>query len=623
MRVTPPMIDPRRRLLPGVLCALTLMAGATRGLAADEGETRLLRMPDLHGERLVFVHGGDLWTAPAAGGSARRLTSHPGLELFPKYSPDGRWIAFSAEYGGNRQVFVIPSEGGEPRQLTWYNDVGPMPPRGGWDYWTLGWTPDSSRVLFRGNRLPWSERMGRYFTVPVEGGLETPLAVPEGGSAALSPDGKRLAYTPIDREFRTWKRYRGGRNQDLWIFDLASGNAEPIVESTAVDNQPVWIGDTIYFTSDRDEHRKLNIWAWSVSQRSLKQITRHDEYDVLWPGGDASRLVYENGGFLYVLDPAQPEPRRVSIRIEGDSPHALPRLAKVRDRIESAGLSPSGARALFTARGDLFTLPAKEGEARVLTRTSGVRERGASWSPDGRTIAYLSDASGEYEIYLRAQDGSGTERRLTTDGATWPFAPIWSPDSKLLAWGDKRQRLRAVEVESGKVLELDTSPRSDITTGTWSPDSRWLVYVKESPSQLRTLWVWSRDTGRATALTGTLTDNFEPSFDPGGKYLYFLSNRDFNLTFSDYEFNYLYTAPTRIYVAALAASTPLPLAPKSDEEKPKEKPAADAKAGDSASERRCRQGRRTPRRSPRSASISRGSRTGSRRCRRKPAPTTP
>jgi tricorn protease len=567
-----------RRPLATFRCAiaLTVVACATpalsppRGLAAqqpaDTALTRLLRYPDIHGDRIAFVYAGDIWIVSSEGGLARRLTSHEGLELYPKFSPDGRWIAFSGEYDGTRQVYVIPVEGGVPTQLTWYNDVGPMPPRGGTDYRIYGWTPDGSKVVFRANRLPWGVRLGRPYAVPVTGGLETPLAIPESGGADLAPDGTRVAFTPKDREFRTWKRYRGGRAQDVWVYDLAADTAWQVTETPATDNQPVWVGDTVYFTSDRDW--KLNLWAVDPAGGAPRKVTFHEEYDVLWPSGGPGGVVYENGGWIWRYDPARGESARVPIRVAGDLPYARPVDKNASEFIEASAISPTGARALFAARGDLFTVPAEHGPTRNLTRSQGVREMAPAWSPDGRWIAYLSDRSGEYEIWLRAGDGSGEERRITTDGDIWKFPPVWSPDSRKLAFGDKRQRLRVVDVESGRVTEADRSGRNDIRDYVWSPDSRWIAYGKTAESRLAQIWAWSAESGETTALTDPMVASFSPVFDPEGRYLYFLSNRDMNLTFSGWESTFVYTGPTRVYVATVNAEVPRPFAPRSDEETP-------------------------------------------------------
>jgi tricorn protease len=551
-------------VLTATLAPAPAIAQAPPAAAAPEGETRLLRYPDVYRETIVFVYAGDLWTVPAVGGMARRLTSHPGEELFPKFSPDGRLIAFTGQYSGTRQVFTIPTAGGTPRQLTFYNDAGALPPRGGVDNQVLGWTPDGEHVLFNAHRTPWSDRIGRPHKVPAAGGMEEPLPMPESATGDISPDGTRWVFPPIMREFRTWKRYRGGRAQDLWIYDLAKNTSERITDFEGTDNQPVWVGDTIYFTSDRTG--RLQLYAWDVATRTPRQVTDHDPYDVLWPSGGPDSVVYENGGWIFLFDPASGASRKVPVRVYGDFEGTVPYFKKVKDDIQSWSISPTGKRAVFGARGEVFTVPAEHGEPRNLTGTPGVREMDASWSPDGRWIAYLSDATGEYEVYLRPADGTGEARRLTTDGDIWRFPPAWSPDSKKLAFGDKRLRLRYVEVESGRVVDADRGTRGDITDYRWSPDSRWLAYTKAVATQLPSIWVYSLDEQQARQLTSDATAEFEPVWDPEGRYLYFLSNRDHNLTFSGYEFDYVYTDPTRVYVAVLRKDGPALFLPKSDEE---------------------------------------------------------
>jgi tricorn protease len=561
----------RTKLVP---LALTILLTALLGAVSAAEDARLLRFADIHEDTIVFVYAGDIWTVPTAGGTATRLTTDEGMELFPKFSPDGKWIAFSGEYGGNRQVYVMPTTGGTPRQLTWYNDVGPMPPRGGFDYQVMDWTPDGKHVLFRGNRLPWGVRMGRPYVVPAEGGMETPLNVPESGGGMLSPDGKKLVYTPISREFRTWKRYKGGRAQNVWIYDLGDESAEPITDWEGTDNQPVWVGDTIYYTSDRDKGR-LNLFAYDTASKQTRQVTSHRDFDVLWPSAGPRQVVYENGGWLWVYDPAQGAARRVTVSISGDFLQTVPRFFNVADNIDGGGISPSGKRAVFSARGELFTVPAEEGEARNISRTPGIRELAPTWSPDGKWIAYLGDRSGEYDLYVRAQDGSGDERRITTDCDTWRFPPRWSPDSKKLAFGDKRQRLRYVEVDGGKIVDVDRGQHADISYYRWSPDSRWLAYTKPNEAFLSAIWVHDLEGGSNHQLSGDFTNDYEPVFDPEGRYLYFISDRDYNLTFSGYEFNYFYEDPARVYAATLAADGPSLLGEKSDEEEPKKEPADD------------------------------------------------
>jgi tricorn protease len=541
--------------------------------SAPAGEARLLRYPDVHGDKIAFVYAGDLWVVDSTGGIARRLTSHPGLELFPKFSPDGRSIAFTGEYGGNRQVYVIGVDGGAPRQLTFHNDVGDLPPRGGYDNQVLGWTPDGKDVVFRANRVPWSDRIGRPYLVSAAGGMERPMRVPESGNGSFSPDGTRFAYTPLQSEFRGWKRHRGGRAQDIWIYDLKADAAERILHDPATDNQPMWIGDKIYFTSDR-EHT-LNLYSYDLKTRQVRKLTQHDTYDVLWPSADpgTGRIVYENGGSIYLFDAASGKSGKVPIRIYSDLPLTLPYWKSVKTSVESADISPTGKRAVLAARGQVLTVPAEKGEVLELAATPGVRAMNPAWSPDGRWIAYLSDRSGEYEIYVRDAGAAAAERRVTTGGDIWRYPPLWSPDSRKLAFADRKQHLRYVDVASGKVVDADHSSRADITAYSWSPDSRFIAYTKPAKSQLSTIWVYSLDDGKTQQLSGELAGETEPVFDPSGRYLYFLSTRDFQLTFSGFEADYLYTGPTRVYVALLAKNGPALFLPESDDE-----PAAPAAA---------------------------------------------
>ena len=553
-----------RPLLAAAIAAHLLSAAPGRADADGPPEARLLRFPDVRGNAVVFVWGGDLWRAPLAGGAAHRLTSHPGLELFPKLSHDGKWIAFSAEYTGTRQVWVIPAHGGTPRQLTFATDVGPMPPRGGWDNWVLGWTKDG-KVLVRMNRVPWNGRMGRYFLVDPKGGLETPLEIPEGGSASLSPDGTKLAYCPVDREFRTWKRTKGGRAQDVWLYDFAAKRSERLTTWEGTDNFPMWWGDAVYFTSDRE--RTLNLWRTDLKTRETRKLTSFTEFDVLWPSLGDGRIVFMNGGDLWALDLATEKAVRIPIRLGSDAAATVSAFRDVSGNVAGMAISPSGARAAVDARGDLYSLPAKDGVVRPLTTGSAVRERDPAWSPDGKWIAYLSDETGEYDLWIRPQDGTGTPRRLTTDGAPWKHAPAFSPDGKKIAFGDRAQRLRVVDVASGKVAEVDRSGFEDIDVYSFSPDSRWLVYEKSHPTRLPGLWAAPLDGGKPIPLGDGLTADVSPAFSADGKYLFFLSNRDYAPTFSAFEFSYVYPKATRVYAAALSPDVPHLFPQKSDEEK--------------------------------------------------------
>lgn len=567
------------------LCALLVVP------VIDAEEGRLLRFPDVHGDTVVFSYAGDLYTVPAAGGTAVRLTSHQGIERFPKFSPDGRWIAFTGQYDGSNQVFVIPATGGMPKQLTWYPNMQ-MSDRNGVDGMVYDWTPDGKKVFFYTMRdaLGIAVGQGRIYTVDVNGGLPTPLPMPESGAASFSPDGTKVAYNPIMRDFRTWKRYKGGRAQDIYLFDLKSYAWEKITDWVGTDNFPMWRGNNIWFTSDREPSGRLNLWKYDLTTKQFSQITRFSEFDVKTPSIGGDTIVFECGGYLYLQPLAGGEARKITVHLPGDTPLAMKSLASFAPNVDYLGLSPGGSRAVFTARGEVFTLPAKDGNTRNLTNTPGIREKFATWSPDGKWIAYLSDRSGEDEIYLRAQDGSGEETRLTTDGDRIRFAPVWSPDSKKIAWSDKSLRLYWLDIEAKKPVLVDTAEAGDITDYAWSPDSRWIAYSKPKLyTNFRAIHLYSLENAKSTKVSGDMNIDVAPEFDPEGKYLYFLSFRDYNTTFDFAETNAVLNPGIRPYLVTLATATPHPFAPKSDEVKiaeekkegkPAEEPKKDGKTED-------------------------------------------
>lgn len=528
---------------------ILLVAGLTVLQAIAIDDARMMRYPDINGNLITFVYAGDIWTVGTAGGTAKRVTSHAGIELFPKISPDGKWIAFSAEYSGSRQIWVMPSEGGAARQLTYYNSVGEMPPRGGFDHVVLDWTPDSHRILFRANRTSFGDRNGRYFTISIDGGFEEPLPIVNGGFATFSPDGTQLCFTPVDREFRTWKRYKGGRATELWSYDLTSNRAKQLTHWAGSDQWPVWEGDHIYYASDRDT--RLNIWRHDLLSGEEVQVTRHTDFDVMWPSGDNGRLVYENGGHLYLLDLASGNTHKVIVDIHYDNPHLHPSFKNVKEHVGSYSLSPTGKRALFEARGDIFSVPVEKGEIRNLTQTQGVRELSPTWSPDGKQIAYYADSTGEYELYLLGNSEGAKPRQITRGSAAWKHTAEWSPHSSHLVYSDRTMKLWLVDIATGKQRVIDEATAEEINDYSFSPDGEWVAYSKPSPNYQSALWLYHLSTGEKHQITDASYSDGNPLFSRDGKYLFFLSNREFNLAFSSFEFDYLYNNATRIFALPL------------------------------------------------------------------------
>jgi tricorn protease len=546
-----------------IFSALILALSVSNKAAATD-DARLLRFPDINNNLIAFVYAGDIWTVSSTGGEARRLTSHNGLELFPKISPDGQWIAFSGEYSGSRQVFVIPSNGGVPRQLTWYNSVGIMPPRGGWDNVVLDWTPDSKQILIRANRTSFGERQGKYFLVSLDGKFEKPLQIVNGGFGVLSPDGSKIVFTPVDREFRNWKRYKGGRATDLWIYNLKENTSEQITNFEGTDQLPTWSGDNIFFASDRD--LKLNIWQYNTLTKETKQVTHHTEFDVMWPSGSGDQLVYENGGFIYRLNLQSGQTEKVKVSINFDNPNLIPYYKNVKDDIHSFAVSPTGKRALFDARGDIFSVPVENGITENLTESQGVREIYPAWSPDGKYISYYSDLTGEYELYLLENKKGAQPRQVTFGSSAWKYQPLWSPDSRYLLFSDRTLKLRLVEASTGKITDVDHATSNELRSYNFSPDSRWITYQKEGSNEKAAIWVYDIPAGKKQQVTdGTYSDD-GPVFSLDGNYIFFASNRDFNLSFSSYDFDYIYDKATRLYAISLTQKSPKIFKDKNDTE---------------------------------------------------------
>ncbi len=548
-----------RRFSAGVF--IIVMVSLTAWLSAEVSavdQARLLRYPSIMGDRVAFVYAGDIWTVPAGGGEARRITSFPeGLEIFPKISPDGKWIAFSGEYAGTRQVYVVPYQGGVPRRLTYYPDVGEMPPRGGYDYMVLDWTPDSRKILVRCNRTPFGKRVGKYYLIdPSCPGMEEELQIPEGGPATFSPDGNSIAYNIKSREFRTWKRYRAGRAQDVFTYNLKKDEVKRITDFAGTDNFPMWEGEYIYFTSDRE--RKLNLYRYDPNSGEIARVTDFREYDCLWPARGGGRIIFENGGYLYYYDTGSATTTRIDITLNCDKPFLRPVYRNVKENIQSYSVSPSAVRAVFGARGDIFTVPAENGVIENITRSGGLREMNVKWSPDGKYISYLSEKSGEYEIWIQPPRWGGEPGKLTSDTGSWITGYIWAPDSRKMAFTDKKHRLWILDVESGDRKVADQSNYGSIGGIGFSPDSRWVCYTRNDQNRISSIWVYSLEDEEAVRLTTGITNDREPVFSLDGKYLYFVSARDF--VYREREWD------DRVYIGTLSRDTPSPLKPLNDRE---------------------------------------------------------
>ncbi|MDR0543771.1 MAG: PDZ domain-containing protein [Odoribacteraceae bacterium] len=540
-------------------------------------EARLARFPHSVGDQLVFSHGGDLYTAPVAGGTARRLTSHVGYEMFPRISPDGKHIAFTGQYDGNTEVYVIPSAGGEPARLTYTATLSRDDPgdRMGPNNIVIGWTPDSRSVLFRSRCRSFNDFTGQLFLVPVDGGLPVEIPLNNGGFASFSPDGERLAYNYIFREFRTWKRYAGGMTDDIRVIDLATGVSQRFDSGSSQEIIPMWdpAGDKIYYLSDKSG--VMNLRVRDLATGADRAVTSYADYDVKFPAIGDRRIVYEQGGYLHAYDLAGGAVSRIPVVIANDYPHVRPAIKDVREEISSLALAPDGQRLLVAARGDVFSLPAREGVTYNLTNSSSANDREPAWSPDGKYITYISDKDGEFNIYLR-DVATGSERPLLRDFAGHIFTYKWSPDSRKIAWSEKRNTLNLLDVASGKNEVIEQSVVGPINAFNWSPDSRYITYARPSRT-VSTIVVRDLNAGEARVVTDGWFNVSAPNFSDDGRYLLFASARAFNPVYSRTEWNHAYTRMNKLYILPLDPAADVPFAPKNDQQEEKEKDKKDNK----------------------------------------------
>lgn len=530
-------------------------------------EARLLRFPAIHGNQIVFTYAGDLYTVEASGGVGRKLTNHEGFEIFARFAPDGKSIAFTGQYDGNTEVYSMPSQGGVPERLSFTPTLArdDVSDRMGPNNIVMAWSPDGRRIVFRSRMRSYNPFNGQLYSVSPQGGQLEELPLPRGGFCSFSPDGRQLAFNRIFREFRTWKRYRGGMADDVWVYDFRTKETVNITKHPAQDIIPMWAGDKIFFLSDRDENKRMNLFVYEHQAQQIRKLTDFVDFDIKFPSLGPQAIVFENGGYIYRFDLKTEAYRKVPISLQEDLHNGRSTWVGVSDKISDYGIARDGKRALFGARGDVFTVPAQHGPIRNLTQTPGVHERNAVWSPDGRLIAYVSDASGEDELHVQAQDGSAPARALTTGAETYKYHLVWSPDSSKILWADRRQRLRYVDVETQTITKVDQSDRWEIRQYAWSPDSQWIVYVKPEVASVSKVYLYSLEQDQAHELTEGWYEASNPVFSSDGKYLFFVSNRDFNPIYSSTEWNHAYQDMSRIYLVTLGRSTTSPFKPESDE----------------------------------------------------------
>ncbi len=535
-------------------------------LAAAEGPY-LFQKPALSKTQIVFSFAGDLWSVSRSGGQASRLTFGVGVETDPKFSPDGGKIAFSGEYDGNKDVFVIPAGGGVPKRLTYhpYIDLA------------VGWTQDGKQILFKSARSH-PNAVYRLYEVPVDGGFPTELPLPMASDASFSPDGSAVAYVPLESAFGAWKRYRGGRAMPIWLAKLSDSSIVKLPRKDSNDFNPMWIGNRVYFLSDRNG--PVTLFSYDLASKKVTQLIENHGLDIKSASAGPDAIVYEQFGSLNLFDLKTAKTRKVEIALTGDLPGVRPRLEKVARSLQSVSISPSGVRAAFEARGEIFTVPAEKGDVRNITRSPGVADRDPAWSPDGKWIAYFSDESGEYELHLRDQNGMGEAKKISLGKPpSFYYSPVWSPDSKKIAYTDKRNNVWYVDLEKKAPVRIDNGTYLDshsMLHPQWSPDSLWISYVKQLENRMGAVKLYSLETGQATQITDGMSDARQACFDKSGKYLYFAASTDsgpssFGLNMSSTD-----RPVTRsVYVVVLRKDLPSPLAPESDEEKPAPAPAPD------------------------------------------------
>lgn len=533
--------------------------------AFSQQEARILRFPAIHGDQVVFTYAGNLYTVDRDGGLARRLTNDEGFEMFARFSPDGETIAFTGQYDGNTEVYTMPAEGGIPQRLTHTATLGrdDVADRMGPNNIVMAWTPDGEEIVFRSRKQTFNSFVGHLFKVSKEGGLSEELPFATGSWLSYSPDGKKIAFNRVMREFRTWKYYEGGMADDIWIYDEKSHDVKNVTNHKAQDIFPMWHGKNVYFCSDRD--RTMNIFAYNTESGEIRKVTNFTEYDVKFPSLGDDAIIFENAGYIHILDLNTEKTTKLAVNISDDFVDSRTELKDASKSIASYSISPDGKRVTFGARGDIFTVPATSGITRNLTESSDAHDRYVEWSPDGKYIAYLSDRDGEFEIYIQNQDGSEPAKKITKNSKSYIFGLEWSPDSKKILYSDKLMQLMYVDIESGKTTLVERNPYWEMRDYTWSPDSKWIAYSASTGNEFSMVKLYSLESKETTEVTDMWYSSSSPSFSNDGKYLFFTSSRDFNTIYSRTEWNHAVGDMGKIYFVPLAKDTKNPLAPNNDE----------------------------------------------------------
>ncbi len=556
------LLAPVRTLCAMAVAALAGLSLPQLACAQDIPEAGMLRYPDVSATHIAFAYADDLWIVSREGGVAMPLASPLGSEMHPRFNDDGTQIAFVGNYEAGEDLYIVPSTGGIAQRFT-YHPAKEM---------LCDWTPDGA-LLFSSNEYAGLQRMSQLLTISEEHPFAELLDVPYGSNGAISPDGQWLAYTPYSRDTRTWKRYRGGMASDIWLFHLESHRSQQVTDWEGTDTLPMWHDDQLYYLSDAGPEHRLNIWKFDTNTQTREQITKHANLDVKWPAmgpgpSGAGEIVYQQGSALRLLDLSTGKSKAVEIRMPGDRPRIRRQIVDAAEFISGASISPEGKRVAIEARGDIWTAPAKHGTPRNLTATSGVAERYPAWSPDGRWIAYFSDASGEYELMIMQSDGRGETRQLTEDGTHWRYSPVWSPDSKRIAFTDKTGAIYLHTLASMLTKKVDREPSGSQPTLTWSHDSRFIGYDKsaDTPVGNQAIWVYDIDQEKALQLTSGYFSDSQPAFDRAGEFLYYQSNRRFsNPQYEDLGTSFIYRDTGVLLALPLRAEVKNPLLPKVDQ----------------------------------------------------------